>query len=115
MASSTQRNKPFSKEVSAVLESLYNKGMTGWESKHIEFAIERTGLQLSQVKVWSTLMVIIMYRLIKAVFPQNWIRRQNMKSKAVEDTETVLPTKKVLLATWQQYLKPFSKSEGTLC
>ena len=93
--------------------------MTGWGSKHttdIEFAIESTGLQLSQVKVWCTLMVIIMYRLMKAVFPQNWIRRRNMKRKAVEeDTETVLPTKKVSLTTWQQYLKTFSKSEGTLC
>lgn len=46
--------KPFSKEVAAVLEALYKRGMTGWGKKHsgdIEAAITSTGLQLTQVKV----------------------------------------------------------------
>ena len=49
-----QSGKPFSKEVAAVLESLYSRGMTGWGKKHsgdIETAIASTGLQLTQVKV----------------------------------------------------------------
>ena len=49
-----QTGKPFSKEVAAVLEALYSRGMTGWGKKHsadIETAIASTGLQLTQVKV----------------------------------------------------------------
>ena len=49
-----QPGKPFSKEVAAVLEALYSRGMTGWGRKHsgdIETAISSTGLQLTQVKV----------------------------------------------------------------
>ena len=46
---------------------------------------------------------------------QNWIRRHNMKRKAAEeDTETVLPMKKVRLTPWQQYLKNYAKTEGTV-
>ena len=49
-----QTGKPFSKEVAAVLEALYSRGMTGWGKKHsanIETAIASTGLQLTQWKV----------------------------------------------------------------
>ena len=47
--------KPFPLgEVSALVESLYVRGMTGWGKRHsrdIESAIASTALQLTQVKV----------------------------------------------------------------
>ena len=45
---------PFPKKVQSILESLYNKGMTGWGAKHtaaIEVAIQSTGLSDAQIKV----------------------------------------------------------------
>ena len=46
--------KPFSHLVVAVLQSLYQRGMTGWDIKHsedLETAVKSIGLNLSQVKV----------------------------------------------------------------
>ena len=46
--------KPFSPKVVAVLQSLYQRGMTGWGIKHskdLESAVKSTGLNHSQVKV----------------------------------------------------------------
>jgi len=37
--------KPFSKEVAAVLEAMYSRGMTGWGRRH-------SGDLYSHVKVW---------------------------------------------------------------
>ena len=54
MTASRPLIRAFSPEVVAVLESLYQKGMTGWGQKHsrdLESAVESTGLNLSQVKV----------------------------------------------------------------
>ena len=44
----------FPNEVTAILERLYSRGMTGWGKDHtgdIDIAIGSTGLTLSQVKV----------------------------------------------------------------
>ena len=46
--------KPFSPQVVAVLQFLYQRGMTGWGIKHsktLESAVNSAGLNHSQVKV----------------------------------------------------------------
>lgn len=52
---STKAGRPFPKHISNVLESMYNRGMTGWGSKHseaVDEALESTGLNIEQLKVF---------------------------------------------------------------
>ena len=42
---------------------------------------------------------------------QNWIRRKNMKRRAVEEVDTSLPSKRVHTTSWRQYLKSFSQQK----
>ena len=82
--------KPFSPHVVAVLQSLYQRGMTGWGIKHsedLESAVKSTGLNLSQVKVCilhdckiSVHEEFVSYSTI-CMCAQSWIRRRNMKRR----------------------------------
>ena len=49
-----ESGKPFPKDVTEKLETLYSRGMNGWGKAHkseIDVAMTSTGLELSQIKV----------------------------------------------------------------
>lgn len=61
-ASDLMKGRPYPEHVNQVLESLYTNGMTGWGTKHsanLELAVKSTGLELQQVKVSITLVLVV--------------------------------------------------------
>ena len=112
--------KPFPPHVTAILSSLYKRGVTGWGEKHApELKIAMSaGLGFSQVQVCIAVQLwcVLPYALHIHCYlhAQNWICRENTKRRAEADIDPDMqrPLKKAR-SPWQQYLKNFAKEQGT--